>query len=215
LGSIEEGSIAMRQEVQTWRDTFTKVRALREVSKKQIEQKKELIAANAAKVKVIEQAQGFFQDMAYKTQSLLKIKIEVVVTSMLNAVFPGQYDFKVEFDTRAGRMEANLAFINKETGKTLDPMSTVGGGVIDAASFALRCSLHVLQSKVAPVLVFDEPFRFVSRDLLPVAVDVVSNLCKELHIQFMMVTHLREFQESADLLYVVTQKEGESEIAEV
>lgn len=80
------------------------------------------------------------------------------------------------------------------------------------ASFALRCAFWSLK-KTRHTLVLDEPFKFLSRDLIPKAAEMVQMISKELNLQIIMVSHIPDFIDSADKVFVVSQTMGESSVA--
>jgi len=62
------------------------------------------------------------------------------------------------------------------------------------------------------VIVLDEPFRFLSKDLQPKAGIMLSQLSENLGIQFIMVTHNEAFVEQADTVIEVSQGKGVSRV---
>lgn len=114
-----------------------------------------------------------------------------MVSRALQSVFDDPYQFEIVFERKRNRTEAALLF--KDGENELDPMNSVGGGVIDVASFALRLACLVL-SNARPILILDEPFRFVSVDLRPRVATMVQEMAEQLEVQFIIVTHDPEFQ---------------------
>ena len=86
----------------------------------------------------------------------------------------------------------------------MDPLEC--GGVLDVACFALRvASLILTKPPRRRLLILDEPFHFLSleganghKNLLR-ARELVHSLAEELGIQFIVVTHLKEFYSEADI----------------
>jgi DNA repair exonuclease SbcCD ATPase subunit len=131
----------------------------------------------------------------------------------LDAVFPEPYEFEVSFEIKGNRTVAECWFVRD--GERLDPMSSTGGGAVDIASFALRVvfwSLLYKSKKIRPLMVFDEPFRFVSRDLQQKAGMMMKELSEKLGIQFIMVTHNKDLIEAADNVVEVFLKDGISRV---
>lgn len=185
--------------------------------KKQIENslaedKKKLDELNA-RIKLLEQAQLFLQKVAQDTQSKLKLQIEDIVNLALNTVFPDEYLFQVEFNIFRGKTDAELVFINQTTGGKIDPMNASGGGVIDIVAFALRISAYVLENGVDNVIILDEPFRFVSKDLVERAGEILRVLSTKLGLQVILVTHIPELIDVADKVFKVKKnQDGVSKI---
>jgi DNA repair exonuclease SbcCD ATPase subunit len=153
--------------------------------------------------KSLEEAQVFLQDVAKRTQEQLKIHIEDTVQLAIDTCFPGKYEFKIQFEIKRGKTEAHLVFL--KDGQEIEPMDDSGGGVVDISSFALRISAWTL-SGTNNVIVLDEPFRFVSNDLQPLAAQVLSELSKTLKLQFIVVTHRPEIVDIADRVFEVKIK---------
>lgn len=157
--------------------------------------------------KAIEQAQILIQTTAKETQEKLRYHIEDIVNTALDTCFPGEYNFVVDFEIKRGKTEAELYLL--KDGERIDPMSSTGGGVVDIVSFALRLSAWSL-SKTDNLIVLDEPFKFLSVDLRPLAGQILKRLSEKLGLQIIMVTHDEEMIDISDKVFKVTQRKGRS-----
>lgn len=129
------------------------------------------------------------QKAARDTQDQLKVRIEDVVQSSLDAVFPGSYTFRTEFVARRGRTELDM-WLDKD-GTRMDPLDSNGGGVVDVLSLALRvCCLTM--SRNARVLLLDEPFKFIRGRARQRLGDMLSRLSRKLGIQVIMVADVSD-----------------------
>jgi len=173
------------------------------------------VSAKIGKLKTdaanLEKAQAFIQGVARDTQEHLRFHIENIVQLGLDSCFPGKYKFQLIFEIKRGQTEARLVFVNA-AGHEVSPMDANGGGVVDVAAFALRIAAWTL-GKTDNLIVLDEPFRFLSRDLRPRAAAIMSELSKRLNLQFIVVTHDADIVEVADRVFTVTQAEGVSGVA--
>jgi len=135
-----------------------------------------------------ETARRLLQGVASAVQQKAHGQIASVVSRCLEAVFDDPYEFRVEFLEKRGKTEANMLFVR--SGNPVDPMSASGGGVVDVAAFAARLACLMLSRPARRrLLVLDEPFRFVSRDLRPRVRELVEVLAGEMQMQFVLVTH--------------------------
>jgi DNA repair exonuclease SbcCD ATPase subunit len=159
--------------------------------------------------KALEEAQAFIQIVAQETQSQLRFVIGDLVNLAISVCFPDEYIFDINFEIKRGRTEAQLIF--KKDGIELDPISASGGGVVDVVAFALRLSAWSL-GHTDNVIILDEPFRFLSKDLQPRAGEMMNKLCKSLGLQIICVTHSQEIIENSDRIFEVTIKDGISKI---
>jgi DNA repair exonuclease SbcCD ATPase subunit len=64
------------------------------------------------------------------------------------------------------------------------------------------------------VIILDEPFRFLSKDLYPKAGEILKRLSEHLKLQILMVTHNEDIIESSHRVFTVTQdrKTGVSKV---
>ena len=165
------------------------------------------------KLKHLEKAQAFLQKVAQDTQGNLKIHVEDIVQLALDAIFPGKYSFEVQFNIAYGKTTAELVFISKQSGHTVDPMIASGGGVVDVCSFALRLACWTLSRGVDKVVILDEPMKHLSAGLRDSACNMIKSLADKLGVQFIIVTHMDELEACADkLIQVKLDKDGVSYI---
>jgi len=149
-------------------------------------------------------AQVFIQRVAKDTQQNLKFHIEDIVQLAIDSCFPGEYVFQVNFEIKRGQTEASLVFM--KNGIPVDPVDASGGGVVDLAAFALRIAVWSL-GKTDRVIILDEPFRFLSRNLHHSAGEILKKLSEKLELQIIMVTHNQEMEDVSDKVFIV-KKEG-------
>jgi DNA repair exonuclease SbcCD ATPase subunit len=160
----------------------------------------------------ITRALEIIQVTAKLTQSQLEIHISELVSLALEAVFPNPYKMVLKFETRRNRSEADL-LLQDEKGNLLSPMDAVGGGVVDVASFALRVALWSLKRpRPRPIMVMDEPLRFLSGDLQDRAGQMIKELSGRLGIQFILISHEERLLEASDKVFHVEIKNGVSHI---
>jgi len=155
-------------------------------------------------------AQKIIQEVSAATQEQMAMEISDLVSLALAAVFSDPYEFKVAFVQRRSRTEADLLFARG--GEVHSPMFSSGGGPVDVAAFALRISLWSLTKSTRPVIVLDEPFKHLSRDLHGRAAEMLQTLSKELGLQIIMVSHSEDLIEGANKVFYVTIKDGISKV---
>ncbi len=140
-------------------------------------------------------ARELIQEVAQTLQQKAQHQIATVVSNGLQTVFDEPYTFKINFEKKRGRTEAQLIF--ERDGLELDPLTAAGGGVIDVAAFTLRVACLALSRPVTrPLLVLDEPFKNVSKakgylDKIP---QLLEKLSEDMEIQIVMVTHIDELK---------------------
>lgn len=186
---------------------FNQSKGVKSQIQKQLQEAVELKNYSGNKLKLIEEAQIFLQKVAQSTQEKLKFQIEDIVNLALDSVFPNEYLFQMNFEVSRGKTEAELVFQDKRTGNTIDPIEASGGGVVDLTCFALRISAYALESGIDNVIILDEPFKFVSKDLVSRAGEILKILSNKMNLQILMVTHIPEFIEVADKVFEVKKND--------
>lgn len=163
----------------------------------------------ASELDSLRQAQEVIQVVAQTTQQQLEYHISEIVTLALAAVFPNPYELHLDFELKRGRSEASIMFGKGE--ERFRPLTASGGGPVDVASFGLRVALWSLRMpRTRPVLILDEPFRFVSRGLQAQASAMIKEISERLGIQFVLVTHEETLVENADKVINVKMLNGKS-----
>lgn len=156
-----------------------------------------------------EQAREIIREVGLKTQQQLQYHISEITSLALEAVFPDPYELVVEFVERRNKTECDLYF--ERDGFQVNPLMAAGGGAVDVASFALRTACWSMKKpRSRNVLVLDEPFRYLSTDLLPRAGEMLKQISEQLGLQIIMVTHADELAVAADKTFSITQKKGVS-----
>jgi DNA repair exonuclease SbcCD ATPase subunit len=153
------------------------------------------LAEVKGKFDIVGQANGVVKDVSQFVQRTIHGTISDLVTRCLRSIFGDDaYEFLISFEQRRGKVEAEMQFVRN--GQYYDPMTQVGGGVLDVASFGLRLSALLLKqsNQCRRVLLMDEPFRFLSVQYRPKIRQLMESLAKELDFQFIQVTHIRELE---------------------
>lgn len=157
-------------------------------------------------------ARALVQGVAETTQKKMEHHVGNVVSLAEAAVFPNPYQFEIEFVQRRNKTECDVWFVRGED--KMEPVASSGGGTLDVASFALRCLFLSLRD-VRPVVVLDEPFRFVSVDLQEKCGAMIKAISERLGLQVLMVSHLPRIYSGADKVFRVTQSGGVSKVEEL
>ena len=123
-----------------------------------------------------------------------------IVSLALQSVFGDTYQFQLRFTERRNQLEADLVLI--QDGNECSPIDSVGGGVVDICSLALRIAALIIQQS-AKVVVLDEPCRCLSTDLQNKASEMIKTLSEKLGIQFIIVTHEEELTACADKIFTI------------
>ena len=147
------------------------------------------------------------QSVATEVQKQLSVKIDTIVNLALATCFGDEYTFKLNYVPARGKTE--VEFLLLQNSKEIDPMNQNGGGLIDILCFALRVAVFNI-SHTDDVMVFDEPFRFVSKGLREKVAEVVHTFSERLNIQIIEVTHVEELMDNSDRRFIIKKINGVS-----
>jgi DNA repair exonuclease SbcCD ATPase subunit len=161
-----------------------------------------------------EQAREIIREVGLKTQQQLQYHISDITSLALEAVFSDPYELVAEFVQRRNKTECDLYF--QRDGDRMDPLSASGGGAVDVAAFALRIASWSMQKpRSRSTIILDEPMRFLSADRQEKASQMLKEISKKLHIQFIIITHEEALTEHADNIFQVTIKKGKSNVKKI
>jgi len=161
-------------------------------------------------LETVEKSQTFVQSVAENIQSQLSSKIDDIVNLGLATCFQG-YSFETKYVASRGKTEVN--FIVKNGDSIIDPLAQCGGGLVDVLGFCLRISVYAI-SNVADTLVFDEPFKFVSKGLREKVSELLKVLSERLNLQVIEVTHIDELSENSDKKILIKKTNNVSNVVE-
>ncbi len=154
-------------------------------------------------------------DVSKKIQEDLCFSIEEIVNMILRSCF--DYYFAIDFVVKRGKTEIDM-YIQGEDGDKIYPMDSSGGGVVDLISFGLRIALWALSGNKENLIILDEPFKYLSRDLLPKVSEMFKELNKKLGFQIIVVTHselMSDMIEDEDKLFKVEKLNNISVVKEI
>jgi len=158
-----------------------------------------------------EQAREIIREVGLKTQEQLSFHISDIASLALDSVFDNPYKLEVEFVQRRNKTECDLYFVRDE--EKMDPLSASGGGAVDVAAFALRiASWSMNQPHTRPVIILDEPLRFLSVDLQERASTMIKEISKKLGLQFIIITHESTLATYADKVFETKIRRGVTKI---
>lgn len=203
-------------DIETIKGAFQRAQGRKAQVEEDLEKGKKTLDGLRGRLDLLEKAQSFLQKVAQDTQSQLKLSIEDIVNLALDTCFPNEYEFRLDFNVARGKTEAELVFLSRLTGRQIDPMDASGGGVVDVTAFALRIASYALERGIDNVIILDEPVRFVSRDLVNRAGEILRVLSERMGLQIILVTHIPELVDVSDKVFRVKKDaEGFSKVCEL
>ena len=174
-----------------------------------LKSRKERLEEIKVETKEVLKSLSVCQEVAKEVQSQLSVKIDTIVNLALATCFGDEYTFKLNYVPARGKTE--VEFLLLQNGKEVDPKEQNGGGLVDILCFALRVAVFNI-SHTDDVMVYDEPFRFVSKGLREKVAEVVHTFSERLHIQIIEVTHVEELMDNSDKRFVIKKINKVSEI---
>jgi len=180
----------------------------------QIKEDKIAIKNIKKEMKTSKKAASIIRIVAQETQSQIEFHISELVTMALRNVFSNPYTFHLDFVQKRNKTGCNFFF--ERNGHKINPLMEAGGGVVDVAAFALRVAVWALSKPTyRNTLIFDEPFKNINdktRGTHQKIAELVKLLSDKLHLQFIIITMIPEFEEVADRVFELSLKNGQTKI---
>lgn len=201
--------------IQIIRRKIEQKKGARDQISKDLKVSQENIESLRKEISYSEKASAIISVVAKATQEELSYRITEPISLALQAVYgDNAYKMIADFNiTGRGTTECILNF--KRNNNRIDPLDAAGGGPIDIASLALRIgSWSLAQPRSRPVLILDEPFRWVSRNKMALAGQMLKETAKQLNLQIIFISHIEELIEAGDKIFQVTIEKGVSKIEE-
>lgn len=190
----------------------------RDLLQKQLETKEAELTRTREDIAVWEQVQLLFAKVSEYAREQLKSRIEETVTAALVTVFGEGYSFRVNLRTVGGQPAAEWQVISQygDFEVAASPEDSRGGGITDIVSLALRLAmLELIRPKPGGPVILDEPAKMVSREYLPNLAYFLKQYAARTGRQIILITHAEQLAEAADKSYLVTLKDGISEVREI
>jgi len=200
---MNEDTVNNLEQIVTLRKTIEQHKGARALTRQKIRECSATIGLLTSQLEEQEQAREIIREVGLQTQQSLQYHISDIVTSALESVFADAYQLKVNFVQRRNKTECDLVFVRN--GKEIEPLESSGFGAADVASFALRVAFWSMQfAKSRPVIILDEPLRFLDRRRQPAASKLLKELSERLGLQFIIVTHEEVLTQYADKIFEVS-----------
>lgn len=167
------------------------------------------------RIEILKQAQTLILACAEETQNQLEYHLSDLVSNALSSVLDSPYKLILDFDQKRNHTEANIYLENK-SGEKIKPLDNLGGGVIDITSVALQISFWSMTNpRLSPILILDEPLRFLKGDTLPEkGAQLLKKISEELGIQILLISHQEEQIKSADKIFKIQKLKNRSNVEE-
>ena len=207
------------EEITTVRNRLEQYKGKRQQLEQMIEEVSSELKARKRLLDRYERALEIVKVVGLQTQKQLEYHLAEQVSLALAAVFDYPYEFKVRFQEKRGKTEAELLLVRD--GMEIHSMKFVGGGVRDVASLGLRVAYWAIRQdrKTRPVFLLDEPFAHLKGEEANYrALALLREMSQKLGIQILMVSDERVPREvisdTADRVFVVEMRKGVSRVRE-
>lgn len=181
--------------IRQYRKHVNELKAQYDLIERRLAEERREEAKMEAEIGSVTEAQQIAQQIAQHLQHQAQTQISRVVSRCLNAVFDEPYEFVIRFDQKRGKTEARLVF-RRDGVEFDDPMNSIGGGVIDVASLALRLACILLARPARRrLVVLDEPFKNIRGDKNKARTQaMLIRLAEEMGIQWIINTEIPAYQ---------------------
>ncbi|MDO5041252.1 MAG: ATPase [Peptoniphilus sp.] len=156
-----------------------------------------------------------FQKTSAYSREQAKRQIEELVTKCLQFVLETDIEFLIEITESRNMPQAEFYVVSNYDGYSVKtkPELARGGGIVDIISIALRIAfIQIHKPKIEGPLILDEPGKHVSDDYIFNLGEFLKQSSSAFKRQVIMVTHNRYLSEICDLSYIVSNRNGISNV---
>lgn len=172
------------------------------------------VAALTREAVVLAVTKTALEHLLQRVQAENLTRIEQLVTYGLGVVFPERaLSLKATALSKRGVPWVDLTLVSAGAHEA-PVLKAFGGGPASVIAFLLR-TLAIRRAKLAPLMLLDESFSFVSADYVPAVGALLRELAEKAGMTILLVTHQPEFLRHATRAYRIVEGPSGSVFEEV
>jgi DNA repair exonuclease SbcCD ATPase subunit len=180
---------------------------------RQIDEAEQRILELVSRLDVAKDALGFLTDLADGRRGAMKGKIETVVSEALKLIYGDSYRVELSYAFKNNRSNLEIEMVrDTKAGEVRRDMDGFGGGVADTISVPLRLMVLVGSRRTDKVCVLDECWKHIDSGRIELVGKFLRALTERLGMQVIFATHHQPLQAFADRVYMMSEKDGKSEV---
>ncbi|WP_367579283.1 ATP-binding protein [Shouchella patagoniensis] len=215
---INEDLQALELELQAAKEKWTRLDEKKKLLSDRLKKAEAELVEFEDTMDTYEKARILLQQSAEYARKQAKQQMETLVTNALQYVFGPLISFEIELEEHGSRAVAEMFVVSDYEGVKVKtkPQDSRGGGVVDIVTLALRVALmETTQPRQAGPLLLDEPGKHVSGEYTHYLYEFLKSLATMFGRQIVMITHNQHLTESGDKAFMVTIRDGLSELQEL
>lgn len=152
------------------------------------------------------EAINFIQKAANHERSLIKDKIQSVITDALKQIYGEQYSITFDYTMKRNKTSVDI-YLTKHTklGDIVRKQGGFGGGVSDVISLPLKLLVLLALQTNDKVLIADEPGKHMDERVDKFGY-FLRNVCDKLGVQLIVLTHHECLSQFANSVYQVSMQ---------
>lgn len=149
------------------------------------------------------QAINFIERTANQQRSIIKDKVESVITDALKEIYGQQYSINFDYSMKRNKTSVDI-YLTKHTelGDIVRKQGGFGGGVSDVISLPLKLLVLLALQNNDKILIADEPGKHMDERVDKFGY-FLKDVCDKLGIQLIVLTHHNCLSEFSDSVYQV------------
>ncbi|GAF16678.1 LOW QUALITY PROTEIN: chromosome segregation ATPase [Bacillus sp. JCM 19046] len=198
------------------KEQWTRLDAKKQLLVERLQQAERDLTEFQETVDTYEKARILLQQSAEYARKQAKQQMETLVTNALQYVFGPLISFEIELEEHGSRAVAEMFVVSDFDGmkvKTKRKMREVGAWLTLRWHFVLL--METTQPRQAGPLLLDEPGKHVSGEYTHYLYEFLKSLATMFGRQIIMITHNQHLTESGDKAFVVSIRDGISDLEEI
>ena len=207
---------SLKDKYENLREKYISDKTLYDRLNLEIEEINKEIKANEKDIDLLSKVDILFRETSNYAREQIKTSIEDTVTAFLNTIFNDNISLEIELISDQSSPVAHFYVVTELEDRIIrvNPVDSRGGGIVDIVSLALRFAvLDIYEGGLEGPIILDEPAKHVSYQYIDNVGKLLHQVSEIKGKQVIMITHNNYLAESGDIIYGISQVDGESSIS--
>jgi len=193
------------------KDVVVRKRTENDILIKQMQDNEKQMNNNLHSLNIGQEALQFLEDVAQSRRNTMKSKIEGIISDALRVIYGPDYRIELVYSAKNNRSSLEIELVkNTPKGEVRRTMEGFGGGVSDSISVPLRLLILLGSRQTDRVCVLDESYKHVDPERIELVAKFIKEIAHKLQMQIVLFSHHEAMQETADVIFQITDVGGKA-----
>lgn len=198
------------------KDVLVRKQTENDILVKQIQENERKMKENLSSLTIGQEALQFLEDVAQSRRNTMKTKIEAIISDALRVIYGPDYRIELVYSAKNNRSSLEIELVKTTPkGEVRRTMEGFGGGVSDSISVPLRLLILLGSRQTDRVCVLDESYKHVDLERIELVAKFIKEISHKLNMQIILFSHHEAMQETADVIFQITDAGGKAALTKI